>query len=293
MSVDSQTPMMKQYHAIRRGLPPHTLLLFRLGDFYEMFGDDAREASAILNVALTKRGETPMCGVPYHAARGYIERLIAAGWRAAICDQVGEVQAGKLVRREVSQILSAGTLDDFGLDDRRPNYLAAVCSRDDKFGLAYCELTTGEFRLTEVATLEALADELARILPAETIAPEQERDLLNGLGGTNFLDGYIFEFVQAEELLREHFKVHSLSGFGCDDMPGAVGAAGALVHYLTRQMRRNASHLRRLQPYRSSEFLLLDGVTQGHLELVQSRAGKSMTLLGVLDNTVTPMGARL
>ncbi len=293
MSVDSQTPMMKQYHAIRRELPPHTLLLFRLGDFYEMFGDDAREASAILNVALTKRGETPMCGVPYHAARGYIEKLIAAGWRAAICDQVGEVQAGKLVRREVSQILSAGTLDDFGLDDRRPNYLAAVCCREGNFGLAYCELTTGEFRLTELATLEALVDELARILPAETIAPEQQRDFLDGLGGTNFLDGYIFEFVQAEELLRDHFKVHSLSGFGCDDMPGAVGAAGALVHYLTRQMRRNASHLRRLQPYRSSEFLLLDAVTQGHLELVQSRAGKAMTLLGVLDNTVTPMGARL
>jgi Mismatch repair ATPase (MutS family) len=111
---------MKQYHAIRRGLPPKTMLLFRLGDFYEMFGEDAREASGILNVALTKRGEIPMCGVPFHSARGYIEKLIAAGWRAAICDQVGEVQAGKLVRREVSQILSAGTLDDFGLDDRRP-----------------------------------------------------------------------------------------------------------------------------------------------------------------------------
>lgn len=293
MSADSQTPMMKQYHAIRRELPPHTLLLFRLGDFYEMFGEDAREASAILNVALTKRGETPMCGVPYHAARGYIEKLIAAGWRAAICDQVGEVQAGKLVRREVSQILSAGTLDDFGLDDRRPNYLAAVCCRDESIGLAFCELTTGEFRLTEVVKLPLLADELARILPAETIAPEQQKEAFENLGNVNFLDGYIFEFVQAEELLRDHFKVHSLSGFGCDDMPAAVGAAGALVHYLTRQMRRNASHLRRLQPYRSSEFLLLDAATQSNLELVQSRAGKAMTLLGVLDSTVTPMGARL
>jgi DNA mismatch repair protein MutS len=291
--VDSLTPMMKQYHAIRRGLPPRTLLLFRLGDFYEMFGDDAREASAILNLALTKRGETPMCGVPYHAARGYIEKLIAAGWRAAICDQVGEVQAGKLVRREVSQILSAGTLDDFGLDDRRPNYLAAICCRDESIGLAFCELTTGEFRLTQVATLALLADELARVLPAETIAPEQQREFFGSIGSAHFLDGYIFDFVQAEEFLRDHFKVHSLSGFGCDDLPAAVGAAGALVHYLTRQMRRNASHLRRLQPYRSSEFLILDAVTQSHLELVQSRAGKAMTLLGVLDTTVTPMGARL
>lgn len=293
MSADSQTPMMKQYHAIRRELPPHTLLLFRLGDFYEMFGDDAKEASAILNVALTRRGETPMCGVPYHSARGYIEKLIAAGWRAAICDQIGEVQAGKLVRREVSQILSAGTLDDFGLDDRRPNYLAAVCRRDETIGLAFCELTTGEFRLTEVASILLLADELARILPAETIASEQQRDFFASLGNANFLDGYIFEFAQAAELLRDHFRVHSLGGFGCDDMPAAVGAAGALVYYLTRQMRRNASHLRRLQPYRSSEFLIFDAATQSHLELVQSRAGKAMTLLGVLDSTVTPMGARL
>jgi DNA mismatch repair protein MutS len=293
MAGDSLTPMMKQYHAIRRELPPHTLLLFRLGDFYEMFGEDAREAAGILNVALTKRGETPMCGVPFHSARGYIEKLIAAGWRAAICDQVGEVQAGKLVRREVSQILSAGTLDDFGLDDRRPNYLAAVCQRHGAIGLAFCELTTGEFRLTEVAHLQLLVDELARILPAEMIAPEQQREFFGALGNANFLDGYIFEPVPAGEFLREHFKVHSLNGFGCDDLPAAVGAAGALLHYLTRQMRRNASHLRRLQPYRSSEFLILDAATQTHLELVQSHAGKAMTLLGVLDRTVTPMGARL
>jgi DNA mismatch repair protein MutS len=293
MAGDSLTPMMKQYHAIRRELPPHTLLLFRLGDFYEMFGEDAREAAGILNVALTKRGETPMCGVPFHSARGYIEKLIAAGWRAAICDQVGEVQAGKLVRREVSQILSAGTLDDFGLDDRRPNYLAAVCQRHGAIGLAFCELTTGEFRLTEVAHLQLLVDELARILPAEMIAPEQQREFFGALGHANFLDGYIFEPVPAGEFLREHFKVHSLNGFGCDDLPAAVGAAGALLHYLTRQMRRNASHLRRLQPYRSSEFLILDAATQTHLELVQSHAGKAMTLLGVLDRTVTPMGARL
>ena len=138
-----------------------------------------------------------------------------------------------------------------------------------------------------------LVDELARILPAETIAPSSRGIFWASLGNANFLDGYIFEFAQAAELLRDHFKVHSLSGFGCDDMPAAVGAAGALVHYLTRQMRRNASHLRRLQPYRSSEFLMLDAATQGHLELVQSRAGKAMTLLGVLDSTVTPMGARL
>ncbi len=127
MSVPQLTPMMRQYQDIRRELPPNTLLLFRLGDFYEMFFDDAREASALLNVALTKRGDTPMCGVPYHSARAYVAKLVEAGKRVAICDQVGEVTPGKLVRREIARILSAGTLDDFGLEENRHNYLAAVC----------------------------------------------------------------------------------------------------------------------------------------------------------------------
>lgn len=290
---EKQTPMMQQYHAVRRELPPHTILLFRLGDFYEIFGDDAKAASAVMNVALTKRGEMPMCGMPYHAARGYIEKLIAAGWRVAICDQVGEVQAGKLVRRELSQILSAGTLDDFGLDDRKPNHLAAICRQGKTFGLAFCELSTGEFRLTEVETVETLMDELARVSPAETIAPEQHQDIFSVIEGVNFLDGYTFEPDPATECLREHFKVQSLDGYGCADLPAGTGAAGALLHYLTRQMRRNASHLRRLQPYRTSQFLILDASSQSHLELVQSRGGKSMTLLGALDRAVTPMGARL
>jgi DNA mismatch repair protein MutS len=283
--------MMKQYLAIRRELPPKTILLFRLGDFYEMFGDDAKAAAPIINVALTKRGEMPMCGVPFHAARGYIEKLVNAGWRVAIGDQVGEVQAGKLVRRELSQVLSAGTLDDFGLDDRKPNYLAAINPRNGSIGLAFCELSTGEFRLTEVPATSGLIDELARVSPAETIAPENAT--LEGITSLNFLDSYIFESDPAGEILREHFKVHSLDGFGCHDLPAAVGAAGALLHYLTRQMRRNVTHLRRLQPYRASEYLLIDASTQSHLELVQSRGGRSMTLLGALDRTVTPMGARL
>ncbi len=284
--------MMKQYHAVRRELPPRTLLMFRLGDFYEMFGEDAREASAILNVALTKRGEMPMCGVPFHSARGYIEKLVKAGWRVAICDQVGEVQAGKLVRRELTQVLSAGTLDDFGLEDRKPNYLAALCQRKEGIGLAYCDLSTGEMRVAEIETPEAVVDELARLSPAETIAPAHQEEFFAFVPGVNFLDGYIFEPEPAEEVLREHFKVHSLDGFGCAEMRAAVGAAGALLHYVTKQMRRNAAHLRRLHVFRVSEYLVLDAVTQAHLDLVESRGGRSMTLLGVLDRAVTPMGAR-
>jgi len=293
MASDALTPMMQQYHAVRRELPPGTLLLFRLGDFYEMFGEDATQASSILNVALTKRGATPMCGVPFHAARGYIEKLIAAGWRVAICDQVGEVQAGKLVRREISQILSPGTLDDFGLDDRKPNYLAALCERKGAFGLAFCDLSTGEFRLTELEDLATLIDELSRVAPAEVLIPDHQPDAFPGVTTPALHDGYAFESVPAEEILRSHFKVQSLDGFGCTDLPAGVCAAGALLHYITRQLRRQATHLRQLRPYRRSTFLVLDASTQTHLELVQSRAGRGMTLLSVLDRTATPMGARL
>ncbi len=293
MSGEKTTPMMRQYLDTRRELPPGTLLLFRLGDFYEMFGEDAIEASRILNVALTKRGTTPMCGVPYHAARNYSEKLVAAGWRVAICDQVGEVTAGKLVRREISQILSPGTLDDFGLDDRKPNFLAALLKRGDSFGLAYCDLSTGEFRVTELESLPALLDELARVSPAEILVPDHQPGEFQSVTPQSPLDGYAFEPEPAAELLRSHFQVHSLDGFGCADLPAATGAAGALLHYITRQMRRPAGHLRRLQPYRRSTFLILDAATQNHLELVQSRAGRQMTLLGALDRTRTPMGARL
>ncbi len=293
MASETLTPMMQQYHAVRRDLPPGTLLLFRLGDFYEMFAEDAKEAAAILNVALTKRGATTMCGVPFHAARKYIEKLIEAGWRVAICDQVGEVTAGKLVRREVSQILSPGTLDDFGLDDRKPNYLAAVCERKGTLGLAFADLSTGEFRLTELESLGALLDELARITPAEILVPEHQAEAFASLPKPSTLDGYLFEPEPAEEILRGHFKVQSLDGFGCADLPAGTGAAGALLHYITRQMRRQAGHLRALRPYRRSAYLILDASTQNHLELVTSRAGRGMTLLGALDRTATPMGARL
>ncbi len=290
--ADAETPMMRQYLAVRRELPPRTLLFFRLGDFYELFGDDAKEAAGILNVALTKRGTTPMCGVPYHAARGYIEKLINAGRRVAICDQVGEVQPGKLVRRELAQILSAGTLDDFGLDERKPNYLAAICERSGCFGLAWAELSTGEFRVTELANLDAVRDELARITPAEVLIPDQQEAVFAKVPGAAAIEGYAFEPGPAELLLTEQFKVQSLDGFGCSGMRAAVGAAGAIVHYLTRQMRRSVAHFRGLQTCRTDDSLLLDAVTQSHLELVQSRGGRSMTLLGALDRTVTPMGAR-
>jgi len=291
--------MMKQYHALRRDLPPGTFLLFRLGDFYEMFFDDAKEASAILNVALTKRGEVPMCGVPYHAARGYMEKLLAAGRRVALCEQVGEVQTGKLVRREITRIVSPGTLEDAGLEEKSHNFTAAVlppAQAGGAFGFACADLSTGEFRVTELATFDALLDEVVRSAPAEILVPEGKKDLLKdiplGMPAPEEVEAYLFDAMAAPELLISHFKVHSLDGFGVTDLPAGVAAAGALLHYLTRTLRRDASHLQSLKAYRQADHLLLDSSTQGHLELVTSRAGRGMTLLCALDRTVTPMGAR-
>ena len=190
---ETLTPMMRQYYAVRQDLPPDTLLLFRLGDFYEMFFEDAKVASSILNVALTRRGEMPMCGVPFHAARGYIAKLIEAGKRVALCDQVGEVQQGKLVRREVTQVLSAGTLDDIGLEASRNNYIAAFRLLKGEYGFAYIDLSTGEFRLTQISSSAQLLDELARILPAEILAPASQREQFAHIPNVTWAEGYLFE----------------------------------------------------------------------------------------------------
>ncbi|RYD50336.1 MAG: DNA mismatch repair protein MutS, partial [Verrucomicrobiaceae bacterium] len=162
MSEPALTPMMAQYQSMRRSLPADMILFYRLGDFYEMFFEDAKAASPIMNVALTKRGGTPMCGVPYHAAQGYIARLLKAGKRVAIAEQTSEPVAGKLVSREIARILTPGSIDDISLlDDQRPNYLAAVCRHGKCVGLACVDHTTGEFTIAEFADMGQLEDELA------------------------------------------------------------------------------------------------------------------------------------
>lgn len=293
---DQLTPMMQQYQSIRRSLPADTLLLFRLGDFFEMFFEDAKEAASILNVALTKRNNVPMCGIPERAHEGYVRRLIKAGKRVAICDQVSEPQPGKIVQREVTQIISPGTVADVNmLDARRNNFLAAL-SLDEKsgrIGFAYADTTTGDFRLTEVHSDSELEDQLARVQPMELLVSDEHAGRFNGLKGLVPRDAYLFMADHAGFTLREHFKVQSLDGFGCSELPLAIGAAGAIVHYLRTDLRRSITHFTRLQVYRSAEFMVLDAATQVNLELVQSRSGtKDTSLLGALDRTVTPMGAR-
>jgi len=292
---DALTPMMQQYQSIRRSLPADTLLLFRLGDFYEMFFDDAKEASAILNVALTKRNQVPMCGVPYHAADNYVRRLIKAGKRVAICDQVSEPKPGKIVEREVTHIVSPGTISDLHmLDAKRNNFLASIYQgAKGAFGFAFIDVTTGDLRVTELADEKELADELARVQPSEVLVSEEQAGLYKDLRGLVLRDGYTFLLDQAYFTLREHFKVQSLDGFGCSEMPAAIGAAGAVVHYLKNELRRSLGHLTRMQVYRNAQFMVLDAATQANLELVQARGGgRDTSLLGALDRTATPMGGR-
>ncbi len=289
----SDTPMMQQYLSIRRGLPADTLLLFRLGDFYELFMEDAVRAAELLNVALTKRNGMPMCGVPYHAAEGYVAKLIAAGHRVAICDQVGAVQPGKIVGRQVTEIVSPGTVSDAAwLDAGRNNFFAAVAAHKGTWGLALVDVSTGDLRVTEVGTPAALADEIARFSPSELIVPEGNGDL-SWPNATPY-DAYAFERRHAEDLLQDHFKVHSLDAFGCGNLPAAVGAAGAALHYLKHQLRRPLDHVRTMGVFLSDDHVALDRATQAHLEIVQARgAGDDTSLLKALNRTVTPMGARL
>ena len=294
MSEPALTPMMAQYQAMRRSLPADIILFYRLGDFYEMFFEDAKAASPIMNVALTKRGGTPMCGVPYHSAQAYIARLLKAGKRVAIAEQTSEPVAGKLVSREIARILTPGSIDDAALlDDQRPNYLAAVCRSGKSLGLACVDHTTGEFTIAEFAEIGQLEDELARIAPSEMLIPDHQSAEFAKFSNGLVYEGYTFLAEHANQLLKDHFNVHSLDGFGCANLPAASGAGGAILHYLLHQLRRPCAHLRPPHVRESADHVLIDSASQRNLDLVDSRAGKTHTLLGVLDRTTTPMGARL
>jgi DNA mismatch repair protein MutS len=301
MSAEVQlTPMMAQYRRIKGELPKDALLLFRLGDFYEMFFEDAQAGAELLNLALTARHGVPMCGLPFHAANTYITRILKAGRKVAICDQMEEPRPGRLVQREVTQILSPGThFDERVLVAERNNFLAAIFPSGKIFGLALVDLTTGDFLTTELESDPALVTELERLRPAEIIFPAEAVRLQELLHGAfpilNPYEGWVFTPETALFAVREHFQVASLDGFGLKDHAAAVGAAGAVLHYLTQHLRRDVKHLTRLSFYRRSDFLTLDYTTLRHLEILEPLnhdAPRNASLYGALNRTVTPMGAR-
>src|SRR5580704_16038976 len=302
MSAEVQlTPMMAQYRRIKGELPKDALLLFRLGDFYEMFFEDAQTGAQILNLALTARNGIPMCGLPFHAANGYIGKILRAGRKVAICEQLEEARPGKLVKREVTQILSPGThFDERMLTAERNNFLASISPNGKSFGLALIDLTTGEFLTTELEDETALLAELERLRPAEIIYPTERtliRDLLrDSFKILNGYDDWTFASETAVFTVRDHFKVASLDGFGLKDKLAAVGAAGGALHYLTQHLRRDAQNLTRISFYQRSDFLALDYTTLRHLEILEPLrhdAPRNSSLYGALNRTATPMGARL
>ncbi len=294
------TPMMAQYRRIKGELPKDALLLFRLGDFYEMFFEDAVVSSQLLQLTLTQRNGIPMCGLPHHAANNYIGRLLKAGRKVAICDQTEEAKPGKLVQREVTSILSPGThFDDRLLRAERNNFLASIALHGNTYGLACVDLTTGDFRLTELTGDKALLAELERLRPAELIFPGASKALSELLSENSTQlsphDDWVFMPETALFTLREHFKVASLDGFGLRNRTAATGAAGAILHYLSTHLRRDVAHLTRLGFYEVADYLILDSISLRNLEILETihaDAPRNTTLFGALNHTVTPMGAR-
>ena len=320
MSETDHSPLMRQYREIKQGYPD-AILFFRVGDFYEMFYEDAQEASRLLSIALTSRDKNspqpvPLCGVPYHAAQSYIAKLLKTGRIVALCEQVEDPKFAKgLVRREVVRVYTPGTLVDTEfLSPTELNYLAAISVDQDlkqssMIGLACLEMSTGEFWAMEfrgARSVGSVLDELARVDPRELLIPtglnRQEIGWIDEIKAARLCERPRSSFDQpsSEQLLREHFHVHTLAAFGCQELSIGLGAAGAIFRYLRdTQPTVSPQHIRTLQVRRSGETLHLDGSTIRNLELLKSFGpegttdSKPATLLGVLDQTVTAMGSRL
>jgi len=309
--VADWTPMMQQYLKIKKDYPD-AILFYRLGDFYEMFFEDAAIASRELELTLTGRqagkdDRAPMAGIPYHAAASYIGKLIGKGYKVAICEQMEDPKKTKgMVKREVIRVITPGTVVDPGmLEEKRNNYLAALAGSADAFGLAIIDVTTGEFWVTEITgddRKEKLLDELARFQPAEIILPEDMyRDdplatKLRSQAAAKMVPYHTWAFglSSARRTLMDHFHTVSLAGYGCADLPAAVRAAGATLAYLQETQKVSLKHISQLTTYTTGAYMLLDRATRRNLELTCTlrEGGKNGSLLWVLDYTRTAMGGR-
>ncbi len=297
-----RTPLMQQYYSIKKKYPD-ALLLFRVGDFYETFGEDAKKTAEILGIVLTKRGsgseaETALAGFPYHALNTYLPKLVRAGMRVAICEQLEDPKKAKtIVKRGVTEIITPGlSYHDDILDKDKNNFLASVYFGKKQTGVAFIDVSTGEFYVAQ-GSPEYIAKLLNNFQPSEVIFSSEDKKLFKEHFGESFytypLDEWVFEQDYARELLLSHFETLSLKGFGIDDMPEAVIAAGAVLHYLKQNLNDKPEHVRRIQKIFPDEYLWMDKFTMRNLELIYSPHGEEATLLGVLDKTLTPMGGRL
>ncbi|MFN8453706.1 MAG: DNA mismatch repair protein MutS [Anaerolineae bacterium] len=300
------TPVRRQYLAVKKQYPD-TIVFFRLGDFYETFDDDAKLVAKVLDIVLTSRNysqaeeRVPMAGVPYHAVDHYLARLIKAGYRVAICEQLGSEPIKGLVPREVTRVVTPGTVVEANLlSAKENNYLAALVAQGERAGLAYVDITTGEFAATQLQghdLARLVINEITRLKPAEIIAPNSiSLEPLNHLGLVHALyDAWRFESGHAQQVLQRHFEVATLDGFGLGGKPLAVQAAGAIIQYVADTQKAALAHITRLTVYSTESFMTLDAATRRNLELTETiRTGSVQgSLLGVLDKTITSMGGRL
>ena len=295
------TPLMRQYFTAKAEYPD-TLVFFRMGDFYELFYDDARRAARLLDITLTQRGASagapiPMAGVPYHAVEGYLAKLVKLGESVAICEQIGDPALAKgLVERKVVRVVTPGTVTDEALlEERRDNLLLAIAAGKTSYGLAWVDLAGGRFLLSEAADAQALASELARLAPAETLVGEDVAwpTFVTTLPGLRKRAPWHFDAETAQRQLTKFFGVRDLSGYGCENMPLAVAAAGCLLGYVEETQKSALPHLSGLAIENPDDTIALDAPTRRNLELDTHPSGRhDYTLLGVLDETTTPMGAR-
>jgi DNA mismatch repair protein MutS len=301
--------MMKQYLSIKSRYSD-AILLYRMGDFYEMFFEDAETASGILEITLTSRNKkdefpVPMCGVPHKAVKGYIAKLISNGFKVAICDQKeNPAEAVGIVERDVVRVITPGMiLEDELLDEKANNYILSIFHDSGAAGLSYLDISTGLFRVTETKDQSLLKEELLRVSPSEILLPESLRKdsflsgleyILNGKPVT-YLEDIKFEHKSCRERLLALFKTLSLEGFGCENMRSGICAAGALVHYLRETQKQDFGHISSIETYSLEKFLLVDETSCQNLEILKNlkNGSRQGTLLGVLDRTVTPMGGRL
>ena len=301
-SDSKQTPMMQQYMRIKQQHPDQ-LVFYRMGDFYELFHDDARKAASLLDITLTTRGNSdgkpiPMAGVPFHSAESYLARLVKLGESVAICEQIGDPATSKgPVERKVVRIITPGTVSDEALlEERSDNWLAALHVKDDLYGLAIMDITSGRFHTLEVKGLEAILGELQRLDPAELLTSEDQvfDSLITRRKGFRRRPSWDFDLETAHGLLTRQFKTRDLSGLGCSHMTVGIAAAGCLLQYAKDTQRTDLPHVRTLQIERREDYVMLDAASRRNLELdTNLNGGRDNTLLSVMDKTATAMGSRL